>query len=183
MSGPNQVVDEGAPLTVTNIGKFVDPTPVGIRRGQRSGRTRTTTRSIGATGLTVDSGQATMQAPVRPTCNLPERSTAPAPTPTTACTPSRSRSPSPDGRVDVATFQVTVNNVAPTLAPIPDQTVGQTRPLDLPNVGQFTDPGFDNPLNVGGETTERFTVRDQLGRRYSDHSGQASSRGRGTSAC
>ena len=70
---------------------------------------------------------------------------------------------SPDGRVDVATFQVTVNNVAPTLAPIPDQTVGQTRPLDLPDVGKFTDPGFDNLLNVGGETTERFTVLDQLG--------------------
>ena len=25
------------------------------------------------------------------------------------------------------------------------------------NIGQFTDPGFDNPLNVGGELTEEFT--------------------------
>ena len=56
-----------------------------------------------------------------------------------------------------STFQVTVNNVPPTSVPIPDQTVGQTRPLDLPDVGKFTDPGFDNLLNVGGETTERFT--------------------------
>ncbi len=64
---------------------------------------------------------------------------------------------SPDGRVDAATVQVTVNNVAPTLFVVGDQTVGQTRPLTINNLGLFTDPGFDNLLNVGGETTERFT--------------------------
>ncbi len=29
--------------------------------------------------------------------------------------------------------------------------------LSITNIGQFTDPGFDNPLNVEGELTERFT--------------------------
>ncbi len=62
-----------------------------------------------------------------------------------------------DGGVTSATFQVTVNNVAPTLIVPVDQTVGRNAPLTLTDIGQFTDPGFDNPLNVGGETTERFT--------------------------
>ena len=35
--------------------------------------------------------------------------------------------------------------------------MAQTRPLALPDIGKFSDPGFDNLLNVGGETTERFT--------------------------
>ncbi len=64
---------------------------------------------------------------------------------------------SPDGRVDTATIPVTVNNVAPSLGVVADQQVGQTRPLPLTPIGQFTDPGFDNLLNVGGETRETFT--------------------------
>jgi hypothetical protein len=59
--------------------------------------------------------------------------------------------------VDTGTIQVTVNNVAPTLVVPGNQTVAQTRPLTLSDIGMFADPGFDNPLNVGGETTERFT--------------------------
>ena len=62
-----------------------------------------------------------------------------------------------DGRADTSTFLVTVNNVAPTLTVVGDQTVAQTRPLAITDIGKFTDPGFDNLLNVGGETTERFT--------------------------
>src|SRR5262249_39552897 len=36
-------------------------------------------------------------------------------------------------------------------------TVNLGDTLTLPNIGQFTDPGFDNPLNIGGETTETFS--------------------------
>ena len=35
--------------------------------------------------------------------------------------------------------------------------MGKNAPLTINDIGQFTDPGFDNPLNVGGETTERFS--------------------------
>ena len=61
-----------------------------------------------------------------------------------------------DGGVTVQTFEVTVNNVAPTLTVSPNQTVNEGATLNLPNIGQFTDPGFDNPLN-SGETSETFT--------------------------
>ena len=55
------------------------------------------------------------------------------------------------------TLTVVVHNVAPTLTVPPNQTVNEGTLLSLTNIGQFTDPGFDNPLNVGGETTEEFT--------------------------
>ena len=35
--------------------------------------------------------------------------------------------------------------------------LAEDAPLSITDIGKFTDPGFDNLLNVGGETTERFT--------------------------
>jgi hypothetical protein len=55
------------------------------------------------------------------------------------------------------TFTVTVDNVAPSLTVPGDQTIDEGSLLSLPNIGQFTDPGFDNLLNAEGEITERFT--------------------------
>ncbi len=55
-------------------------------------------------------------------------------------------------------FMVTVKNVAPTLVlPNGDQIVDEGALLALPNLGTFTDPGFDNPLNPGAEKSESFT--------------------------
>ena len=62
-----------------------------------------------------------------------------------------------DGGSVSDTFTVTVNNVAPTLEVPGNQVVDEGTTLTLTNIGQFTDPGFDNPNNVGGEISERFT--------------------------
>lgn len=67
-----------------------------------------------------------------------------------------------DGGVGTATTQVTINNVSPNLSGVGNQTVNEGSLLSIPNIGVFSDPGFDNPLNVldpsnGGETTETFT--------------------------
>src|SRR5262249_9670237 len=62
-----------------------------------------------------------------------------------------------DGGSTSGTLQVTVNNVAPTLTVPPNQTVNEGALLSITDIGKFTDPGFDNPLNVGGETSEKFT--------------------------
>ncbi len=152
-----QVVDEGSPLNITNIGQYVDPTPVGVRKdGSGADAPYNFTINWGD-GTVTDVGQASL---------------APGGTPDVAFQGAFSGGhtyadngvytvtvtiTSPDGRVDTGTIQVTVNNVAPTLVVVGDQTVGQTRPLDVADLGLFSDPGFDNLLNVGGETTERFT--------------------------
>ena len=39
----------------------------------------------------------------------------------------------------------------------PNQTINEGSLLSITDIGQFTDPGFDNPLNLFGETTEEFT--------------------------
>src|SRR5262249_29236022 len=63
-----------------------------------------------------------------------------------------------DGGVDQKTFQVTVNNVTPTLTVVGNQTLNEGQLLSLTDIGTFTDPGFDNPLNPPpGETAETFT--------------------------
>ena len=66
-----------------------------------------------------------------------------------------------DGGVDVQTFTITVHNVAPTLSVVGDQVVSLATGLSIQNLGQFSDPGFDNPLNPlpGGELQETFAIR------------------------
>ncbi len=66
----------------------------------------------------------------------------------------------------VEQFMVTVENVAPTLTtPNGNQTLNEGALLSLANLGTFTDPGFDNPLNPGGETGRVVHLRRRLGRR------------------
>ena len=60
------------------------------------------------------------------------------------------------GETGEDTLSVTVDNVAPSLIVAEDQTVDEGALLDITDIGMFTDPGFDNPLNVGGELTESF---------------------------
>ena len=63
-----------------------------------------------------------------------------------------------DGGATSATFKVTVEQRGARRSPscrIRPSTKG--RCCRSPTSAQFTDPGFDNPLNVGGETSEKFT--------------------------
>lgn len=68
-----------------------------------------------------------------------------------------------DGVVVTRTFQIVVNNVAPTLTLTGQQfTISEGQTLSIPNLGTFSDPGFNNPDNTqdpsnGGETAETFT--------------------------
>ena len=68
-----------------------------------------------------------------------------------------------DGGSATKTFNVTVDNVAPTLTVVPNQTVNEGSQLSITNIGQFTDPGFDNPLNPSGADRRNFHLHDQLG--------------------
>jgi PKD repeat protein len=68
-----------------------------------------------------------------------------------------------DGGVVVRTFTLVVENVAPVLTLTDESFVrNEGSTLAIARLGDFTDPGFDNPLNGpnasnGGETEETFT--------------------------
>jgi len=73
-----------------------------------------------------------------------------------------------DNGTDVETFLVTVNNVAPDLTVVADQTIDEGALLQITNLGTWTDPGFDNPLNTldpgnGGQIEERFFYKIDWG--------------------
>ncbi len=51
---------------------------------------------------------------------------------------------------------ITVANVAPTVVPATDQTVEEGAVLNVVDLATFTDPGFDNPLRLGGPSVETF---------------------------
>ena len=63
-----------------------------------------------------------------------------------------------DGGVAVEQFEIVVNNVAPTLI-LTDRVlvINEGDTLDLFDLGEFSDPGFDNPLNPNGASVESFT--------------------------
>src|SRR5690606_15292502 len=64
-----------------------------------------------------------------------------------------------DGGSNQKSFTITVNNVAPTLTVVGNQTVDEGSQVSITDIGTFTDPGFANPSNPlpGGETDETFT--------------------------
>jgi PKD repeat protein len=73
-----------------------------------------------------------------------------------------------DGGVANGSAAVFVANVAPNLTVVGPQTVNEGALLSLTNIGQFTDPGFNNPLNAGnvlngGQTTEEFAYEIDWG--------------------
>lgn len=83
-----------------------------------------------------------------------------------------------DGGVGNGSAAVFVSNVAPTLTVPGPQTVNEGGVLSLPDIGQFTDPGFNNPLNAGnvlngGETTEDFTYEINWGDGSANSTGAA----------
>ena len=164
---PNQTINEGAPLSITEHRSVHRP---GLRqpaerrrRDQREVHLRDQLgrRHAGRLGPADD-----RRAGLGRACPRPVRSTAAISMPTTASTRSRSRSATTTAALTSATFQVTVNNVAPTLTVAPNQTVNEGSLLSITNIGQFTDPGFDNPLNVRGPTHRDVHLLDQLGRRH-----------------
>ena len=70
---------------------------------------------------------------------------------------------------------VTVNNVDPTLDRHACAHSDRRRPASVSFDASFTDPGFDNPLNPGGEKAEIVHLRHRLGRRpRRDHRHDAS---------
>ena len=146
----NQTVDEGTPLSITNIGSFSDAP------SEFPGEPLYTYTIDWGDGTPSDSGTATIDSP------------GPNGTPilgsfdgthtyadngvyTVTVTIAGQFGESSD------TLAVTVDNVTPMLTVAPDQTVDEGSTLSITDIGTFTDPGFDNPLNEGGETTERFT--------------------------
>jgi PKD repeat protein len=61
-----------------------------------------------------------------------------------------------DGGRAQQTFNVNVRNVAPTLFTSGNKQVTVGVAANLIDLGSFTDPGFANPLNTGGERDETF---------------------------
>ena len=68
-----------------------------------------------------------------------------------------------DGGLLAETFQIQVENVAPTLVLTSRELeISESETLNLFDLGTFSDPGFNNPLNTddpsnGGEVTETFS--------------------------
>ncbi len=154
---PNQTVNEGSQLSITNIGQFTDPgfdNPLNV--GGETSQTFTYAINWGD-GSPVDAGPATID--VHGSAGVLTAGSfngqhiyADNGVYTVKVTVTDN-----DGGSDSKTLAVTVNDVAPTLTVAPNQTVNEGSQLSITNIGQFTDPGFDNPLNVGGPTTETFT--------------------------
>ncbi len=157
IAGPNQTIDEGSLLSITGVGKFTDPTPANLTPGSDAAGGPFTFAINWGDGTPVNGGTATIDVVGSqgvPTAGSFDGTHTYADNGiyTVAVTVTAL-----DGRSDTSTLRVTVNNVAPTLNVVGHQQVAQTTPLVINDLGKFTDPGFDNPLNVGGQTTERFT--------------------------
>ncbi len=160
----NQTIDEGSSLSLSNIGSFTDPgfeNPLNAGNGGNGGEiAETFTYTINwGDGTAVSAGAATVDV-------------AGSPGTLTAGSFDGQHTFADDGVYTVTvtvfdddlgqhqrTFEVTVLNVAPTLSVAANQTTNEGSALSLTNIGSFTDPGFNNPLNplAGGETTETFT--------------------------
>ncbi|MBA3480755.1 MAG: hypothetical protein H0T51_02975, partial [Pirellulales bacterium] len=157
----NQSVDEGSQLSLTNIGSFTDPgfnNPLNPLPGGETTETFTFTINWGD-GTAISAGAATVDALGNigvPTAGSfdGQHTYADNGVYTVSVTVFDD-----DGGQHLQTFLVTVQNVAPTLQASGSQTINEGSALSLVNIGSFTDPGFNNPLNPlpGGETAETFT--------------------------
>jgi methionine-rich copper-binding protein CopC len=176
----NQTVNEGSLLSLTNIGAFTDPgfnNPLNagnVANGGETAETFTFTITWGD-GTTADAGVATVDvlgAIGTPTAGSFDGSHTYADDGLYTVTVTIFDD---DGGQHQQTFTVQVNNVAPTLAAIADRTTNEGSLLSIANLGQLTDPGFNNPLNPlpGGETVETFTFTINWGDGTTSDAGSA----------
>ena len=169
----NQTANEGATLTVTNIGSFTDP---GFANPANPGaeREETFTYTINwGDGTAPSTGTATIDrvgAAGTTTNGSFDGSHTYADNGTYAVTVTVTDD---DGGTTSRSLQATVNNVAPTLGVIGNQQTTPGTSLNLTDIGVFTDPGFANPLNAGGEVTETFTYTIEWGDNSPPSSGAA----------
>ena len=154
---PNQVTNEGTLLSITDLGMFSDPgfdNPLNVG-GEVSEKF---TYSINwGDGTPASSGPATIDVPGAPGTTTQGSFNGSHTYADNGVYTVTVTLADDDGGVAVQTFEVTVNNVAPTLTVAPNQVTTEGAILSITNIGQITDPGFDNPLNIGGETSEKFT--------------------------
>ncbi len=180
----NQTINEGSLLSLTNIGTFTDPgfdNPLNTLDPNNGGETvETFTFTVNwGDGTSTDAGNATVDVIGSPgvlTAGSFDGSHTYADNGTYTVTV---KVFDDDGGSDAKTFQVSVLNVAPLLSAPVNQTINEGSLLTLTNIGSFTDPGFDNPLNAGnaangGETVETFTFTVNWG------DGTATDSGNGT---
>ncbi|MEM7475748.1 MAG: PKD domain-containing protein [Planctomycetota bacterium] len=78
-----------------------------------------------------------------------------------------------DGGTANASFDVTVENVAPSLKPHSDVVATEGTLLELPRLGEFVDPGFDLLSHPDGPRFESFTYSIDWGDGTSMESGSA----------
>ena len=166
--GP-QTINEGSLLSITDLGMFTDPgfdNPLNTHDPSNGGQVAETfTYSINwDDGTSADTGSATIDTPGgvgKLTAGSFDGSHTYADN--GDYTVKVTVTDDDGGVSDVKTFHVIVSNVAPTLiASVRKNQAVEGSPLSITNIGTFTDPGFDNPLNThdptnGGETTETFT--------------------------
>src|SRR5262249_9717150 len=141
---PDQATKEGDLLSIPDIGKFTEPV---------IGSSQHFTYSIDwGDGIAPDTGTATIDIPGVPgetrTSGSFDGAHSYADNGVYTVTV---KVDDGIGGISMATFTVTVANVAPTLTVAPNQTVDKGALLTISNIGHFQDPGFDNPLNIGGE--------------------------------
>lgn len=169
----NQTVNEGAMLIVTDIGVLTDP---GFANPSNPGteRQETFTYRINWGDGTADStGLATIDR-VGSNGTLTSASFDGSHTYADNGTYAVMVTVTDDnGGTANQSLQVTVSNVAPTLGVIGNQSATVGVPLNLTDVGVFTDPGFANGLNTGGEVDETFTFSIDWGDDSPPSSGNA----------
>ena len=164
----SQATDEGNPLNLAKIGQFTDP---GFSSAV-AGTNETFTYTINwGDGTTPSTGTATVTqagSAGTPTTGSFDGSHTYADNGTYTATVTVTDD---DGGATSKTIQVTVSNVAPTLGVSGDQQVAAGVPLNITDIGVFTDPGFSNPLNTGGEVAETFTYSINWGDNTSPSTG------------
>jgi len=154
---PNQIVNEGTELVIPDIGTFTDP---GFDNDKNVGgetEEKFTYTIDWGDGSDLEFGEATIDVHGQPgvlTQGSFDGSHTYADNGVYTVTVTISDD---DGGSDVKTFTVTVRNVAPSVIVAPNQQTDEGTRLDIPDIVKFSDPGFDNDKNVGGETEEKFT--------------------------
>ncbi|WP_442484114.1 PKD domain-containing protein [Aeoliella sp. SH292] len=148
---PNQNVNEGSLLTLTNIGQISDPGYSNIDPPS----SETFTYSINwGDGTAADTGNATIDqigSEGVPTLASFDGSHTFADDGVYTVTVTVTDD---DGGVASQSFTVTIGNVAPTLTVSPNQTVNEGSLLTLINIGQISDPGYSN---IDPPSSETFT--------------------------